>query len=259
MIVRQAEAVDAVRVLVLDRDQAKVIELARRLEQHAGPVPRLACRRVRRPRGIAKREVDVGAVRGFVRAPCADRARERQLAGQALERRTETQLQLGAQRIAVEAAPPRRPCTCSSPCAARPGVCRRTAAQARAAPAARPRLPLRRRTAARQNPPDAARWRSAAPTPRRGRARPCSRGPPPAARPAPASAARRNARNAASTRARPSVAYKSGKVSPKASFSIKAPCSCAGSEKRCRPPAGSGKPDILPARRCRDRRFRAYA
>src|SRR4029079_1201946 len=64
MVVRQAEAVDALLAVVLDRDQAQVIELARRLEQHAGTVPRLAGRRLRRPRGIAKRQVEIGAVRG---------------------------------------------------------------------------------------------------------------------------------------------------------------------------------------------------
>src|SRR4029079_1280278 len=38
------------------------------------------------------------------------------------------------------------------------------------------------------------------------------------------SAARRNARNDASTRARPAVAYRSAKFSPKASFSIEVSC-----------------------------------
>src|SRR5207302_6705009 len=82
----QSEAVHAVARLALDGNQPHVVELARRLEQYAGLVQCLAFRRMRGPRRVTEREIDVIGVRrvctlGFpCSRPLADSQCERQLA-----------------------------------------------------------------------------------------------------------------------------------------------------------------------------------
>src|SRR5207237_6044912 len=60
----------------MDRNEAHVIELVRRLEQHARGVLRFAFGRRRRPRGVARGELELGSVLGLVRKPTGDLARE---------------------------------------------------------------------------------------------------------------------------------------------------------------------------------------
>ena len=67
--------------LGLDRHQLHVVELARRAEQHAAAMRGRARRRVRRPRRVAQREIELRRMRGFVAAASAVTAvREAELA-----------------------------------------------------------------------------------------------------------------------------------------------------------------------------------
>ena len=76
--------------------------LARRAEQHAAPVRGAACRRVRRPRRVAQREVEVGGVRRLVGLPAGDGLRERELGVASGQRRADARAELARQRRAVE-------------------------------------------------------------------------------------------------------------------------------------------------------------
>ena len=59
----QSEAVHAVARLALDGNQPHVVELARRLEQYAGPVQCLAFRCMRGPRRVTQRQIDAVGMR----------------------------------------------------------------------------------------------------------------------------------------------------------------------------------------------------
>ena len=58
------------------RDEAHVVELVRCLEQHAGRVLRFSFARRRRPRGVARGELELGRMRRLVREPGGHLARE---------------------------------------------------------------------------------------------------------------------------------------------------------------------------------------
>jgi hypothetical protein len=76
-----------------------VLDLVRNLEQHAAPVPVLARRAMGRPGGVARRDVERLGVLGFVAHADFDLFGEAQFG----ERAAEPALELGAQRLAVEA------------------------------------------------------------------------------------------------------------------------------------------------------------
>ena len=82
----------------LDRNKLHVVELARRAEQHAAFVRGAAFRRVRRPCGIAQRDVERRGVRGLVLLPARNRVGEAELG----EWSTERALQLPSQHGSVE-------------------------------------------------------------------------------------------------------------------------------------------------------------
>ena len=70
---------NTVAVFGVHRDQPHEVELVRRLEQHAGAVLRLALRRERRPRGVARGVLELPRVRRLVLQPLGDLAREVEL------------------------------------------------------------------------------------------------------------------------------------------------------------------------------------
>ena len=100
---------------------------------------RLARRGLHRPRGVAQGEIDVGRVRRFVARPRRRRAARRRARREAGQRLAEFRFEFARAAPGRRSPPPPRPCTGSTPCAGRPGVCRRTAAPVRAAPPAAPR------------------------------------------------------------------------------------------------------------------------
>jgi hypothetical protein len=68
-----------------NRNEAHVVELFRRLEEHAVPVLLLALGRGRGPGGIASRKLELVGVCRFVLLPPADLAREIELGERAAE------------------------------------------------------------------------------------------------------------------------------------------------------------------------------
>ena len=91
-------------LFMLDGNQSQEVELAWRLEQHAGLVQRLALRRLHCPRRIAQGKLDVVGMRRLIATPLADLAGVRKLAGNALQRDAELVFELVAQRGSVEPA-----------------------------------------------------------------------------------------------------------------------------------------------------------
>src|SRR5690348_6492085 len=83
----QAMLSDAARGLGMDRDEAHVVELVRRLEEHTGSMLSLALRRRGRPGGVARRELELRGMRRLVREPGAHLAREAELREFAIQQR----------------------------------------------------------------------------------------------------------------------------------------------------------------------------
>ena len=171
-------------------------------------------------------------------------------AEQPSERRTERSLESPRAARRHRTSPRRRPC--SAFIALRCTTCRLTAnsgASSCCAACSALHFALRCRTAARQNPRHAARRRSAAADSSVASSASSARARAAASR----SASRAHRPRAGCVEERrvdaeqdPSVAYKSVKSQSKREFSIKALSQLHVGEKRCRPPAGSRKPDILP-------------
>src|SRR6516162_11134702 len=103
MIVGQSPRLNAIVLLVLDGNEVYEVELARRFEKNAIPVQPASLGRMRGPRRIAKREVDLAGMRRFVRAPFADETREAELSVQRGQRLADERFQPQTQCIGVEA------------------------------------------------------------------------------------------------------------------------------------------------------------
>ena len=102
MIIGKLQRRDAVRDDRLHRNQLQHVELARRAKQDAALVRGFARRRVRRPRGVALREVERCSVGRFVCLPARDGFGERELECLHVPRAAEQRLQCGAKRGSIE-------------------------------------------------------------------------------------------------------------------------------------------------------------